>query len=254
MSASELAEHLRETCGDPDRWRDDPEEAKAAGTELYEFDGAGGTEQIDLAEVSEAILSDSDVFSMAVDGSELHSLKSRASKRGKTSITRLTELKGIQLTSMINMAASDQLGASPLVDWDDLAANPHVAPAAVAEVPPLAEDSRIVTAAALRASAVASSAGDRGRDDSTGVVVGRGESRPSRPPSARPVPVAAAPRPTPRPSRGLPLPRGRGPWIVLGLIVVVGVVVALVIAMSGPSLDGAAPPRAPRPVAPASAP
>jgi serine/threonine protein kinase len=253
MSASELAEHLRETCGDPERWRDDPEEAKAAGTELYEFDGAGGTEQIDLGEVSEAILSDSDVFSMAVDGSEIHSMKSRASKRGKTSITRLTELKGIQLTSMINMAASDHLGASPLVDWDDLAASAAVA-ASSASLAPLAEDSRIVTAAALRATAAASAGErERGRGDSTGVVVGRGEGRPSRPPSARPVP-AAAPRPAPRPSRGLPLPRGRGPWIVLGLIVVVGVVVALVIAMSGPSLDGAAPPSAPRPVAPATPP
>jgi serine/threonine-protein kinase len=271
MSAPELAEHLREACGNPGSWRDDRADAESAraaggGTEMYdigELDG-GGTEQLDLGGDDEPILSHSDIVSMA-DGGGKPSREARA----RTSITRLTELKGIQLTSLINMAATSDDGAAPLVDLDDLAASPNLS--ASGERRPAAEGSpRPRPSGAAPAAPAApglpgvsprASEPDRGPrrpvtvGDITGVLL-TAEDRlpaPKRSPS-RPESIPPAAR-APRPRRATSL-FVRRPWIVLGVILLAGVATAVAVGLSGPTLDGgkAAPPEQLAPPAPAAAP
>ncbi len=141
MSAPDLAEHLATVCGDPASWRDDGNEASSAiGTELYEMEDeeedqeleAEGTDQIVPGEVlqagrSAAPPSDSDMSAAVADGGQLLRDRDRRRRRARTSITKLTELRGIALTSMINLAggtSTDHAGAAPLIDFDDLAQSP----------------------------------------------------------------------------------------------------------------------------------
>jgi serine/threonine-protein kinase len=139
MSAPDLAEHLATVCGDPTSWRDDGDESSAAiGTELYEMEDeedaeleAEGTDQIVPGEVLQAgrsgAPSDSDMSAAVADGGQLLRDRDRRRRRARTSITKLTELRGIALTSMINLAggtSTDHAGAAPLIDFDDLAQSP----------------------------------------------------------------------------------------------------------------------------------
>jgi serine/threonine protein kinase len=139
MSAPDLAEHLRHACGDATTWRDEGSESSSAiGTELYELEDVDGTDQIDPDEVlaggmgvaepepDPELESDSDLsLAVAADG-ELLRDRDRRRRRARTSITKLTELRGLALTSMINVAgtSTDHAGAAPLIDFDDLAQSP----------------------------------------------------------------------------------------------------------------------------------
>ncbi|HTE54471.1 MAG TPA: serine/threonine-protein kinase [Kofleriaceae bacterium] len=133
MSAPDLSEHLRHMCGDARGWRDDiGEHTGAIGTELYDMEE--GTDQIDpdevLGEGSGVVVPELDSdpgmsVALAADGALLPD-DDRRRRRARTSITKLTELRGIELTSMINLGgnAPDHAGARPLIDFDDLAQSP----------------------------------------------------------------------------------------------------------------------------------
>jgi serine/threonine protein kinase len=255
MSAPELAEHLREVCGDPETWRDEQVEAtRAGGTELYDLDEGNGTEQIDLGDDSEAILSDSDVVSMA-SGNSMVAGKAQRRERAKTSITRLTELKGIELTSLINMGGgADDAGAAPLVDFNDLARSPNLSGGAPAQ--PISDDDshgyafgspgtpvprrdapgRIETLGPDDGAPAAARSGQAAfaRDDSTGIVVARGPRRDELGRSTAPV------RPsTPPPTAAAAPSAGGRPWLVLTVIFLVGIGTAVAIGLSGPTLPEA---------------
>jgi serine/threonine protein kinase len=120
MSAPELAEHLYEVCGPPGMWREEdrPSSSPAAGTEIYDVYDAGpdeSTEQLDADDFD--LEPESDIVQLSEAGSLLDASRRRR-ERALTSITHLTELKGLELTSIIHMASEDHRGAEPLVDVD----------------------------------------------------------------------------------------------------------------------------------------
>src|SRR5690606_29270454 len=107
LSGADLAEHLRRVCGAPSGWREiDQRPASGSpgtrGTEIY--DRVESTEQMDASDFEE------DLVQLAEAGSLLDQGRRRRD-RARTSITHLTELKGIQLTSVMNLASSDHLGS-----------------------------------------------------------------------------------------------------------------------------------------------
>jgi eukaryotic-like serine/threonine-protein kinase len=139
MSAPDLSEHLRVACGDPAAWRDEGGESGGIGTELYEMEDEEeeepperlGTEQIESSEVllggRSGAEGDADVSVALASGGQLLRDRDHRRRRARTSITKLTELRGIALTSMINLAggtSTDHAGASPLIDFDDLGRSP----------------------------------------------------------------------------------------------------------------------------------
>jgi tRNA A-37 threonylcarbamoyl transferase component Bud32 len=146
MSAPDLAEHLHQACGNPSNWRDEISDPAGVGTELYEMDEEGeegedgqvdgelprgGTERISAEEIAMGGRGDADAdgdFSVAVaSGGQLLRDRDSRRRRARTSITKLTELRGMELTSMINLAggtSADHAGSRPLIDFDDLAQSP----------------------------------------------------------------------------------------------------------------------------------
>ncbi|HWM87832.1 MAG TPA: protein kinase [Kofleriaceae bacterium] len=144
MSAPDLAEHLRAVCGDTQAWRDDSSETSSAiGTELYEMEDSGselepdieseveaeGTDQIAPGEMPMARMpepeSDSGISAAVAASGQLLRDRERRRRRARTSITKLTELRGMALTSMINLAGNtDHAGSRPLIDFNDLAQSP----------------------------------------------------------------------------------------------------------------------------------
>jgi serine/threonine protein kinase len=128
MSAPDLSEHLRHACGDPRTWRDDLGEHSGVGTELYDLEE--GTDQIDPDELlggGSGMVPQTDAeLNLAVDANgALVPDDDARRRRARTSITKLTELRGMELTSMINLGgAPEHAGARPLIDFDDLAQSP----------------------------------------------------------------------------------------------------------------------------------
>jgi len=119
MSAPDVAAHLRKVCGPPERWRDlDGSERLGSGGPA-----GGGTEVYDMSDAS-AEPEGTDLLSLEdLDDDDFGSASGLAlpprAERMKTSITHLSRLQGIELTSMINVAAMETRGAEPLVDLDD---------------------------------------------------------------------------------------------------------------------------------------
>ncbi|HUH00687.1 MAG TPA: serine/threonine-protein kinase [Kofleriaceae bacterium] len=119
MSAPELSVHLREVCGPIEGWRElDRADSGGGGggTEIY--DEIDGTEQIDVSGADYA----SELLSVVIDDAKpaLISDLPKRRARAQTSITNLSRLQGLELTSMINIAGDDHLGAKPLVDLDQM--------------------------------------------------------------------------------------------------------------------------------------
>ena len=103
MTSSQLSAELRESCGPPEEWRQENDnQPQGKPTE--------GTEQIDLAEFADE------------DG-EIDLQKLRPPKNEKAAATKLNELQGLELTSMINLTAveadEEPVGAAPLVEFND---------------------------------------------------------------------------------------------------------------------------------------
>ena len=267
MSAPELAEHLREVCGDADTWRDDgSEHATGAGTELYDIDES--TDQIHPDELFED--DESDDLSVAVDGGQLLRDRERRAGRARTAMSKLTELRGIELTSMINMTGVDHAGAQPLIDLDDLAQQPKLSPI----TDPLSAPTTRRPAPGPRPSAGYEQSGASGLshlgrfdsehdpyDDGTGLLVapaspaGRRAGYPPPtstdlvPPQALPSMHGAA-RPGFRERIQAAMAPASRPWLILVLILLLGLGTAAIIGLSGPTVESA---PAPAP-APGSAP
>jgi hypothetical protein len=244
MSATDLADHLREACGDPEHWRriDATSAGGGGGTEMYDVGDEGeGTEQIafsdlgvadDSAEIIEVVHSERDPSLM--DASE------RRRNRQRTAVTNLTRLQGLELTSMVNMAEARHAGAQPLVDLDTLSDVPQ----------PSADASSVM---------IPAPAAPRGR--STGDAWPRDTPPAGTPATATPAPAAAPAR---EPRRAVyPVARqaarsraapGRPAWPVIALILLAGVGIAVAIGMSGPDLQRPDPALTPASVPSATAP
>jgi serine/threonine-protein kinase len=223
MSAPELAEHLHDVCGAPERWRDSEEESSAAGgTEVY--DGGEGTEQINLNEV-ESEQDEEELLSVA--GSEEASIVAEGSRRrarAATSATHLGKLQGLELTSLIKLAEIEAAGAEPLVDLDEIAAGGGL------------------TAGDAAARSVV-------REPEPAEEMPRGGERRDAPPVRTPAPaMVAAPAPllvTERVNALVPAEPGeiarvgagtRQRWAVMGVILLAGIGVATAIGLTGPQL------------------
>ena len=118
ISATQLAHELTTSCGPSSLWREEnPEEAEGLPTE--------GTEQIDMAdfaeEIGDSVLPLPPAASNKISG---HVVRPAPNSQAAA---KLSELKDLELTSMINLAAVEndeddpvakQDGEMPLVDFD----------------------------------------------------------------------------------------------------------------------------------------
>jgi hypothetical protein len=216
MSAPELAQHLREVCGPPSRWREEGRSDATGsvaigggGTEVYDA-LSDGTEQIDLSNEPDEVSEVSEVSDVSYSDVEERRV------REMTSMDALGRLQNIQLTSMIKFAdtGDDGEGAAPLVDLDDFGAPP-----------PRADDSEIPRPVAPLA-----------RPDESEIP------RAAAPPrvDARrnvegDVATEAVERVSlPRRSRALP-------WILSGVLLLLGGTIAAAIGLSGPTVAPAPP-------------
>jgi len=214
MSAPELADHLREICGDPERWRHldsaTQDGARVDGTEIYEPEE--GTEQVGLSAL-ELDESEADLIEV-LDVDETKSvikLSDFRTQRQPTSITHLTELQTMELTSMVNQAGIGDAGAQPLVNFEDFAKEPEVEEhSEIAEIAQIAD-----------------------------------LSRGGRPPPEQAMAVDPATESQENQASGLIEPddlaaerRSNRVWMILALIVLVGIALAVAIGFSGPKLRG----------------
>ena len=130
MSTPELATHLRQVCGRADNWREvegsvsEAIGAIGAGTEIYdEIEPSEPSEQLSLSDIEFDFEEDENlVFAEHPDAAAavFDEWESRRARAG-TSITNLTRLKGLEMTSLIDIGNLDgNQGAQPLVDLDDL--------------------------------------------------------------------------------------------------------------------------------------
>jgi hypothetical protein len=217
MSAPELAQHLREVCGPPSRWREEGRSDATGsvaigggGTEVYDA-LSDGTEQIDLSNEP-----DDDISEVSEVSDVSYSDVEERRVREMTSIDALGRLQNIQLTSMIKFAdtGDDGEGAAPLVDLDDFGAPPPRADDS--EIPrpalPLArpDESEIPRAAAPPRVA--------DRRNVEGDVATEAVERVS----------------LPRRSRALP-------WVLAGVLLLLGGTIAAAIGLSGPTVAPAPP-------------
>jgi len=230
MSAPELARELRDACGPTDQWRGDEDdedvlEVPRAGTEVY--DAAGSDED------------DDDSIEIRPSGPlSIHSIAARAKSppaskspsapgspgptgrplamRPKTEVGKF---QGLELTSIINMMDQDEQGSKPLVDLSlspiprspsdpalqslvqSLGAPPPIDPT---YTPPPLDSSELVPTAPRRAPPL--------------------EARAPRPD----IPKTAQ---TKSPAFVLK------PWMVIAALIVVALIVAMIVALSGPSVQ-----------------
>jgi serine/threonine protein kinase len=239
MSAPELGRELREACGPTDQWRgdddeDDDLEVPRAGTEVYD---PGDDDDDSALEIGPS--GPLSIHSIAArarsspSGAKSPPLNTKSPPlRPKTEVGKF---QGVELTSIINMMdLDDRLGSQPLVDLDS---GPRQRPSQGFDSDP-----------ALM-SLVQSLPPDRGYTPPT---VEPSELMPTSPrsfvppaPPQKPPPRARSPqqaqpasqtRVTPRKASTRAERSALTPWIVIGLIVVVAIVVTLIVAMSGPSL------------------
>lgn len=242
LSAPELAEQLRGWCGPSDMWREDarPGSSPQAGTEIYDLNES--TEQLNADDLD--LDSDpSDVIQLSEAGSLLDQGRRRR-ERALTSLTHLTELKGLELTSIIHMASDDHHGAEPLLDIDAESEKLLSESGITGSAPPAPASAPALPAprpAPLGSFAALSPHDARAplpqpqppppsfppRALSEDFSLPRGETISGPDPQVAPAPTPAQKAPT---SRGVPL-------FVLIILLVVGAGAALGIGLTGPSID-----------------
>jgi eukaryotic-like serine/threonine-protein kinase len=206
MSATELAAHLLEVCGDPARWRDLDEPLPEESTEIF---GDEGTEQLDADEVVGAPMAEGAGQEGDVDG--------RQARRVLAPVTQLGRLKGMELTSMFKLSEVAPRGSTPLVDLDDPA-----------------EDPSAIETLGFRPSQI-----DLSNITYPPAAVARGLAAPPEPMMPAPAPLAAGASPLPA-----PLPRMEGDrdtrprrsWGIWVVIVLLGIGAAIAVGLSGPGL------------------
>ena len=246
MSAPDLAEELRATCGDFEQWRgddddDDGGQAPRAGTEVYD-----AADDEDEDDDDAAAAEDDDDLNLGLVS--IHSIAARSgADRTSRPKTEIGKLAGIELTSVINMMDIEGAdGARPLVD---LSAGPRL------DSGPRLLDSGPRTPGAP---------GPRPNVTRPGIGVPDLDGLDLMPTAPRRAPaVAPGPAPYPAPPPGgrqpgpgpvgrrppmEPLPQRRGPatgrkkpslirpWMVIAVILVLTGIVAIMVAMSGPDV------------------
>jgi serine/threonine protein kinase len=270
MSAPELAKELLDACGPHDQWRGDEDdddllEVPRAGTEVYDPSDDDDEDDSALEIGPSGPLSIHSIAARSKSppiGTKSPPLGTKSPPvRPKTEVGRF---QGVELTSVINMMdVDDREGSKPLVDLD---AAPLARPSAsrssfdsdpslmslVQSLPPAHPGYTPPIAAASR-SVPTDMVPTTPRKPSPAV------SPPARDAaSPKPVREAASPKPareaaSSQPSRETASPKStRGaaerpasartersvlrPWLVIALIIVAGIVVTLIVALSGPSL------------------
>jgi hypothetical protein len=230
MGAPELADSLREVCGPIEQWREDAEEGieppgtaalPRGSTEVYDGDGDSDSDEEDFgAPVS--------IHSMAERAEALRGGRGGRGGvpgRAQTSLTNLSRLQGKELTSIINMIEEEADGAAPLVDLDQLGRGSGKV---------LAPNDSGQDLAPMPRGRRADTTGQR-----VSVPPGQQAKRPARNDPGTPVGT-----PTPdRRSRSDARPRERRAsrlgrvkikaWMVIAAVVVIGLVIAIIVGMSG---------------------
>jgi len=210
---------------------------------------------------------------VAVDGGQMLSDRERRnrSRRAGTAMSKLTELRGIELTSMINMTGVDHAGAQPLIDFNDLAQQPKlsrppdplVAPTTRRPAPQPRPSYQQPSASGLSHLARFDSEHDP-YDDGTGVLVNPSPSAPGRPggypppsstdlvPRHDPSVIHGQAGPSLRERVSAAMAPARRPWLLLVLILLLGLGTAAIIGLSGPTVRSAPVPAGGSTPAPAS--
>jgi serine/threonine protein kinase len=227
MSAPQLSRHLREICGAPDNWRridgSDAGAMPGEGTELY--DVGGGTEQIAVSSLDD---SGGDLIEIVDEPTRARARRpsrpasrpasrvaesARRRVRQATSITNISRLQGLELTSMINLAAGEHTGAHPLVDLSDFGGpNPIITSGTISTEPP---------------------ATDLDAMDAEALPIEDDHSTDSIPEHDTPAPTERVQMPEEPARAGGP----RRPAVVVSVIVLLGIGVAVAIALSGPRVN-----------------
>jgi serine/threonine protein kinase len=216
MSAPELAKELREACGAPETWREDADDddlgyAVRAGTEIYDVADDEDEEDDDLGIGPMSVHSIAAKMQQKPTPPKLPLPKARP----KTEVDRFN---GVELTSIINMMDVEHEGAKPLVDLD--------------QAPPRRE----LDSGPRQLGSDPSIVGP-GVTGGAPLVGSLAEMLPTAPRAFVPLPRLES---TPAP-RAQSSPRASGfhirPWMVI-LVIVIAVIAALVVALSGPSVGG----------------
>jgi serine/threonine protein kinase len=252
MSAPELGRELLEACGPTDQWRgdddeDDDLEIPRAGTEVYD----PGDDDDDDSALEIRPSGPLSIHSIAArarsspSGSGAKSPPLNTKSPPMRPRTEVGKFQGVELTSIINMMdLDDRAGSQPLVDLDS---GPRQRPT----IPRQGFDSDPALMSLVQSLPTARGGytapeppADRGYtppplDANDMVPTVPRQFVPPQPQRQLPPPVRQQPAPA-RPSPRKPSTRAERsaytPWIVIGLIVVVAIVVTLIVAMSGPSL------------------
>jgi serine/threonine protein kinase len=239
IGAPELADLLRDVCGPIESWREEADE-EPPGSSLHP---RGATEILDDGDGDSDDHDDDLAPPMSV-----HSLAERAEalrgnqprqNRAETSLSHLSKLKGVELTSIINMIEGETDGAAPLVDLDQLGRGSGK----ILSTPPPRDSGPDLHSAAVEATT--RRAPDRRAHERP--LPTRSDSGPARPlvtptpdprrPSSEPVRKQAS-------AAGFQLPFKIRAWMLIAAVVVIGAIVALVVGLSGTDVG---PAKAPKP-------
>ena len=252
MSAPELANELLEACGPTETWRapeddEDGPDMPRAGTEVY--DAVDDDEELDVGPMS--------IHSLAARANKAYKsppLNVKSPPPGLPPLRRKTEVgkfEGVEMTSIINMMEIDEQGSKPLVDLDS---GPRSMPAPsprarvdsdpslsqfVQSLPSSGAQPHIPGGAPLSGQPVPAIPTTIG---GFGAVPA-----PPRPPASfDQSDMQTLPRPYPqtgeRTERGASMQSRQKskafiqPWMVIAAIVLVAIIIALVVAMSGPDV------------------
>jgi serine/threonine protein kinase len=253
MSAPELGRELKEACGPIDQWRDDQDEdddleIPRAGTEVYD----PGDDDDDDSALEIRPSGPLSIHSIAARArsSPSGSAKSPPLNTKSPPIRPKTEVgkfHGVELTSIINMMdLDDRAGSQPLVDLDS---GPRERPAvprqgfdsdpalmSLVQSLPTARGGYGAPPSPADRSAPAFDPNDMMPTVPRQFVPPRPPPPPTRQAAAPPARQSAQPRAVPRKASTRAERSAYTPWIVIGLIIVVAIVVTLIVAMSGPSL------------------
>lgn len=246
MSAPELAQELQSACGPTDQWRGDEDddedlEVPRAGTEVYD---PGEDEDDDDSSLEIAPAGPLSIHSIAARakspplGAKSPPLNTKSPPlRPKTEVGKF---QGIELTSIINMMdVENREGSRPLVDLDPEPRGRPLSRQGFDSDPGLQSLVRSLPPAALGPTADPTPPPPSKPPLPRGYSpppLDKAEMLPTKPRTASPAPRDARNATVPRreqTSASRPLVRG---WVVIALIIIVGVIVTLIVALSGPSV------------------
>jgi serine/threonine protein kinase len=262
MSAPELANELRDACGETDSWRGEEDDEDGisvprAGTEVYDAVD-DEDDELDVGPMSiHSIAARANAKGGRRDSAKSPPLNVKSPPPGLPPLRRKTEVgkfEGVELTSIINMMDLDEAGSKPLVDLDS-GPRPMPAPSPRSRVDSDPSLSQFVQSlpGPGSSSPLPTSQIPRPRQSAPAPIPNTMGGYGAVPPPMAPQPfdqsdVSTLPRqftpnqPGERTEKGRGLPKRRPakpliqPWMVIAAIVLVAIIIALVVAMSGPDV------------------